>query len=113
MGGIGCLWGIHLLVRHVLFGDWVIADFNEAALRGNVHVLRLLSLPRYGGFKKLAENPPLNRICTRRVLGKMHVRSSVFLMWCIKNQTTQETMARLLDVLRDLVSDGLLCYEKK
>ena len=88
-------------------------DSNDAALHGNVPVLRMLSMPRYGGFKKLAENLPLNRICTRSVLRKKYMKSSLFLMWCIKNQTTKETMARLLDVLRDLISDGLLRYEMK
>jgi hypothetical protein len=88
-------------------------DFNSAALHGNVPVLRLLSLSGYGGCKKLAENPPLNRISTRRVLGEMRVKSSIALMWCIKKKTTPKIMAKLLDVLRDLISDGLLRYEMK
>jgi hypothetical protein len=93
--------------------DWTVDDFNAAALRGNAPVLRLLSLSRYGGFTKLAENPPLNRICTRRVLREMYVKSSFVLMWCIKKKTTTRKMARLLDVLRDLVSGKLLEYEMK
>jgi hypothetical protein len=95
------------------FGDWTVNDFNSAALHGNVPVLRLLSLQRYGGVKKLAENPPLNRICTKTVLGGMYVKSSLVLMWCIKKKTTSKIMAKLLDVLRDLISDGLLRYEMK
>jgi thymidylate kinase len=103
-----------LLDNHrVKFGDWTVDDFNAAALRGNEPVLRLLSLSRYGGFKKLANSPPLNRICTRRALSEMYVKSSVMLMWCIKKKTTSRTMAKLLDVLRDLVSSDLLCYELK
>jgi hypothetical protein len=96
------------------FGDWTVDDFNYAALRGNVSVLRLLSLSRYGGCEKLAQNPPFDRICTRRVLGEMRVKSSRVLMWCIKKKTTQRTMAKLLDVLRDLITRSeLLSYEMK
>jgi hypothetical protein len=95
------------------FGDWTVNDFNSAALHGNVPVLRLLSLSRYGGVKKLAENPPLNRICTQKVLRGMYLKSSVVLMWCIKKKTTSKIMAKLLDVLRDLVSGDLLRYEMK
>ena len=62
------------------FGDWTVANFNEAAMQGNIPVLRLLSLSQYGGTKKFAENPPLNRICTRRVLGELHVESSLMLI---------------------------------
>ena len=96
------------------FGDWIVDDLNYAALYGNVSVLRLLSLSRYGGCKKLAENPPLDRICTRRVLREMHVKSSRVLVWCIKKMTTSRTMAKLLDVLRDLITrSDLLTYEMK
>ena len=96
------------------FGDWTVDDFNAAALRGNVPVLRLLSLSRYGGCKKLAEKLPLDRICTRRLLEEMHVTNSRALIWCIKKKTTSRTMAKLLDVLRDLItSSELLCYEMK
>jgi hypothetical protein len=56
--------------------------FNDAAVRGNVSVLRLLSLARYGGLKKLAATLVLNRICTRVVVGEMRVKSSIRLMWC-------------------------------
>jgi ankyrin repeat protein len=93
------------------FGDWTVDDFNSAALRGNMPVLQLLSFSRYGGCKKLAVNPPLNRICTQKVLGGVYVKSSFLLMWCIKKKTTPRTMAKLLDVLRDLVSSELLRYE--
>jgi hypothetical protein len=95
------------------FEDWSVDDFNDAAVRGNVPVLRLLSLSRYGGCKKLAENPPLNRICTRRVLEEMYVKSSFMLMFCIKKKTTARIMAKLLDVLRDLISSDLLRYKMK
>jgi hypothetical protein len=95
------------------FGDWTVKHFNAAALHGNVPVLRLLSLSKCGGCKKLAENPPLNRICTRRVLREMYLKSSFALMWSIKRKTTPRTMARLLDVLRDLISSDLLRYETK
>ena len=93
------------------FGDWNVADFNRASLYGNMPVLRLLSLSLYGGCEKLANTPPLNRICTRKVLGEMHVKSACVLMWCIKKNTKSLTMAKLLDVLRDLVSGDLLRYK--
>jgi hypothetical protein len=96
------------------FGDWTLDDFNYVALHGNVSVLRLLSLSRYGGCEKLAQNPPFDRICTRRVLGEMRAKSSRVLMWCVKKNTTSRTMAKLLDVLRDLITRSeLLCYEIK
>jgi hypothetical protein len=95
------------------FGDWSVKHFNDAALRGNVPVLQLLTLSRYGGCKKLAESPPLNRICTRRVLTEMYVKSSVVLMFSIKKKTAPRTMAKLVDVLRDLISSDLLRYEMK
>ena len=42
----------------------------------------------------------------------MYVKSSVMLVWCIKKKTKPRTMAKkLLDVLRDLISDGLLRYK--
>jgi hypothetical protein len=47
------------------------------------------------------------------VLGKMRVKSSCMLLWCIKKATKPEIMARMLDVLRDLITDGLLRYEMK
>jgi hypothetical protein len=115
-----CRTGSVDVVRELLdhhqdkFGDWTVDDFNYVALHGNVPVLRLLSLTRYGGCKKLAQNPPLDRICTRRVLGEMHVKSSRVLMWCIKKKTTARTMAKLLDVLREMITRSeLLCYEMK
>ena len=85
--------------------------FNTAALHGNVPVLRILNSSRYRGFKKLAANPPLNRICTKRVLGGMRVESSLMLIWCIKKKETPRRMAKLLDVLRDLVTSDTLCYK--
>ena len=72
-----------------------------------------ISLSRNGGCKKLAENPPLKRICTQNVLGEMYVKSSLVLIWCIKKETTPKIMAKLLDVLRDLASEELLSYELK
>jgi hypothetical protein len=113
--GYACQTGSADVVRELLdnhqdkFGDWTVDHFNAAAVRGNMPVLRLLISSRYGGFKKLAATPPLNRICTRMVLGE----SSRILMWCIKMKAKTEPrkMARLLDVLRNLIAGGLLRYE--
>ena len=77
------------------FGYWTVDHFNAAAVRGNVSVLRMLSLSRYGGIKKLVENPPLNCICSRRILDEVRVESSVMLMWCVKKKTTSRTMEKL------------------
>jgi hypothetical protein len=117
--GSACQTGSVDVVQELLdnhqdqFGDWTVDNYNSAALHGNVPVLRLLTSSRYGGCKKLAENPPLNRICTSKVLGEMRVKSSVVLMWCMKKKTTPKIMARMLDVLRDLITDDLLRYEMK
>jgi ankyrin repeat protein len=114
-----CRMGSVDVVRELLdnhqdkINSWTVDDFNSAALHGNVPVLQLLSLSRYGGCKKLVENPPLKRICARRVLNEMRVKSSVALMWCIKKKTTHKIRAKLLDVLRDLITDGLLRYDMK
>jgi hypothetical protein len=110
---IACRYGSADLVQKLLdnhqdqFGDWDVGDFNGAAVHGNMPVLRLLSSSRYGGCKKLTEKPPLNRISTRRVFRELHAESSVMLMWCIKNKTTADIMAKLLDVLRDFITNSL------
>ena len=91
------------------FGDWTVDDFDAAALRGNVPVLRLLSLALYDGIKKLANTPPLNRICTSEVLKEMHMKSSVMFMLCVREKTEPYVMAKLLDVLRDLITDSESC----
>ena len=69
------------------FGGWTVNDFDAAALRGNVPMLQLLSLARYGGCKKLAETPQLNRICTGNVLKERNASSTVMLMLCVKWKT--------------------------
>jgi hypothetical protein len=95
------------------FGDWTVDDFDAAALHSNVPVLRMLSLPRYGGCKKLVETPPLNRVCNRMVVGEMHAKSALMLMCCIKHKTKRMTMGKLQDVLQDLITGHLLRFEMK
>jgi hypothetical protein len=92
------------------FGDWTVDHFNDAADHNRSHVLQYLSLTR-NGMTKLIQNPPLNYTCTREVLKERHLNSAMMLMLCIKKQTTSQTMARLIDPLRDLISGDLMRYE--
>jgi hypothetical protein len=93
-------------------GDsWTVDDFNSAALRGHMPVLRLLSSARYGGVKKLADNPPSGRICTLKVLGDMQKKNACVMMLCVKNKADSRTMARLVDILRDMVTGELLRWK--
>ena len=51
-----------------------------------------------------------------KLLNKIEIQTAkgaVMLMWCVKKKTMPRRMARLLDVLRDLVSDNLLSDEVK
>jgi hypothetical protein len=99
--------------RNVLDEYWTVDHFNYAALREHVPVLRLLSLARYGGLQKLAHHPPLNRICARKVLGEMHMKSACVMMLCIKKKTNCRVMARLADVMRDVVTGKLLRWKMR
>jgi hypothetical protein len=91
--------------------DWPVDDFNAATFNGKEHVLRLLSSSRYGGLQKLVDTPPLSRVCTRNVFGEIHVKSARVMMWCISKKLNSRAMAKLLDVLRDLITGGLLCWK--
>jgi ankyrin repeat protein len=90
---------------------WTVEDFNAAAMCGNVPVLRLLTLSRYGGCTMLSRTLPLDHTCTRRVFREIHVKSSVMLLWVMKKRHQPATMAKLADVLRDLIASKLLCYD--
>jgi hypothetical protein len=91
--------------------DWTVDDFNVAALKGKEHVLRVLLSSGQGAFKKLVDTPPLSRVCTRVVLGDMHAKSARVMICCVKKTSHCRVMAKLVDVLGDLVT-GSYCAGK-